>query len=83
MFLKLFVYESPCNCFPSRQLIQLTDEREQESERHHEVPDVGASRVDVELEAEGDCQEDEHLQEVVPRSKGLQSRKNLKDQNKE
>ncbi len=39
--------------------------------------------MDVELEAEGDCQEDEHLQEVVPRSKGLQSGKNLKDQSKE
>ena len=57
--------------------VQLTDECHNEPERYHKIPNVRSSRVDVKLETEGRSQDDEDLQEVVPRSERLEPRENL------
>ncbi len=50
-----------------------TYEGEQVPKGSSEVPFVGCRRVDVELESDGQAEDDEHLDEVVPRGKGFRS----------
>ena len=56
---------------------QLTYEGKEKPKGHHEVPDVGAGRVDVVLEAKGGTHKDEGLQVEVPRGERLESREDL------